>query len=102
MKRSTVLAPLVLFGIISVLIIGYTLFNLIGVHLTNKPFTVHMSLNTGGGIFKDAEVAYRGVQVGRVTALKLDTNGVEITLAIDHGTKIPANSVANIYDLSAV
>jgi len=102
MKRTTVLAQLVLFGIISVLIIAYTLFNLIGVHLTNKPFTVHMSLKTGGGIFSGAEVAYRGVQVGKVTDLKLGTKGVEITLAIDHGTKIPANSIANVYDLSAV
>jgi len=102
MKRTTVLAQLVLFGIISVLIIGYTLFNLIGVHLTNKPFTVHVTLKTGGGIFSGAEVAYRGVQVGRVTDLKLDTDSVELTLAIDHGTKIPDNSIANIYDLSAV
>jgi len=102
MKRSTVLAQLALFGVISVLIVGYTLFNLIGVHITNKPYTVHVSLKTGGGIFNGAEVAYRGVQVGRVTGLHLQTNGVKITLSINHGTKIPANSVAHIYDLSAV
>jgi phospholipid/cholesterol/gamma-HCH transport system substrate-binding protein len=102
MKRTTVLAQLVLFGLISVVIVSYTLFNLIGVHVTSKPFSVHMSLKTGGGIFEGAEVAFRGVQVGRVTHLKLDTNGVEITLAINHGTKIPINSTAHIYDLSAV
>jgi phospholipid/cholesterol/gamma-HCH transport system substrate-binding protein len=102
MKRTTVLAQLAVFGVISVLIVGYTLFNLIGVHLTNKPFTVHLALKTGGGIFDGAEVAYRGVQVGRVTAMKLGTNGVGVTLAIDHGTKIPTNSIAHIYDLSAV
>ena len=102
MKRRTVLGQLLLFGVISVLIIGYTMFNLIGVHLTNKPFTVHMTLGTGGGIFSGAEVAYRGVQVGRVTSLTLHTNTVSIDLAIDHGTKIPANSTAYVYDLSAV
>ena len=102
MKRRTVLAQLIVFGVISVLIIGYTLFNEIGVHLTNKPFTVHMSLATGGGIFQGAEVAYRGVQVGTVTSLTLGTNSVSIDLSIDHGTKIPANSTAHVYDLSAV
>ena len=102
MKRRTVLAQLILFAAISVLIVAYTLFDLIGVHLTNKPFTVHMTLNTGGGIFQGAEVAYRGVQVGTVTSLALATNSVSIELSIDHGTKIPANSVAHVYDLSAV
>jgi phospholipid/cholesterol/gamma-HCH transport system substrate-binding protein len=101
-KRTTVLAQLVVFGIISVLIVGYTLFNLIGVHLTNGPFTVHVALNTGGGIFDGAEVAYRGVEVGRVRGVNLKTNGVGITLEINHGTKIPSNSIAHIYDLSAV
>lgn len=102
MKRNTVLAQLVLFGIISVLIVGYTMFNLIGVHITNKPYTVRMTLKTAGGIFDGAEVAYRGVQVGRVTSLKLETSSVEITLSIDHGTKIPATAIAHVYDLSAV
>ena len=102
MKRRTVLGQLILFGLVSILIVGYTMFDLIGVHLTNKPFTVHMSLKTGGGIFSGAEVAYRGVQVGRVTSLKLSTDSVSIDLSINHGTKIPANSTAHIYDLSAV
>ena len=102
MKRTTVLAQLVLFGLITVLIVGYTLVNLIGVRVTNKPFTVHMSLTTAGGIFSGAEVAYRGVEVGRVTSLKLGTDGVQLTLSINHGTKIPSNSTAHVYDLSAV
>jgi phospholipid/cholesterol/gamma-HCH transport system substrate-binding protein len=102
MKRTTVLAQLAVFGVISVLIVAYTLFDLIGVHLTNRPFTVHLALKTGGGIFDGAEVAFRGVEVGRVTKIDLGRNGVKVTLAIDHGTKVPADSVAHIFDLSAV
>ena len=102
MNRRTVLAQLLVFGVISVAIVAYTVFDLLGVHLTNRPFAATMELPTGGGIFDGAEVAYRGVAVGRVSAVRLGTDRVTLTLQIDHGTKIPSNSIAHIYDLSAV
>ena len=102
MKRRTVWAQLVVFGVISIAIVSYTVFDLLGVRLTNRPFAVTMELPTGGGIFDGAEVAYRGVAVGRVSAVKLTTGQVTLTLQIDHGERIPSNSVAHVYDLSAV
>ena len=102
MNRRTTVAQLIVFGVISLLIIGYTTFSLLGVKVTNRPFPVTVQLATGGGIFDGAEVAYRGVAVGRVTDLKLHTGGITLTLSIDHGTQIPDNAIANIYDLSPV
>jgi phospholipid/cholesterol/gamma-HCH transport system substrate-binding protein len=101
MNRRTVLAQLAVFGVISVAIIAYTVFNLLGVSVTNRPFHVSVQLSTGGGIFDGAEVAYRGVEVGRVSDVHLGTNGVTLTLAIDKGKQIPTNAIAHIYDLSA-
>jgi phospholipid/cholesterol/gamma-HCH transport system substrate-binding protein len=47
-------------------------------------------------------VTYRGVEAGRVTRVVLDTSDVTLTLAIEHGTRIPDNAIAHVYDLSAV
>jgi phospholipid/cholesterol/gamma-HCH transport system substrate-binding protein len=102
MKRNTVLAQLVVFGTISVLVIGYALFGLLHVRLTDKPFPVTVELASAGGIFDGAEVAYRGVAVGKVTSVDLHTDGVTVTLAINSGTKVPDNAIAHVYDLSAV
>ena len=102
MKRNMVLAQLLVFALISVLVIGYALFGLLHVRLTSKPFPVTVELASAGGIFDGAEVAYRGVQVGRVSSVDLHTDGVTIKLAIDTGIEVPQNSIAHIYDLSAV
>lgn len=102
MNQRMVRAQLTVFGAIAVAICVYTAFNLLGIRFVNKPYHVTVHLPTGGGIFQGSAVTYRGVQVGRVTAVDLRTDEVTLTLSINHGTKIPANTTANVYDLSAV
>jgi phospholipid/cholesterol/gamma-HCH transport system substrate-binding protein len=102
MRRRTVVLQLLVFGAISVLIVAYTLFSLLGITITNRPYYVTVHLATGGGIFDGAEVAYRGVSVGSVSSTDLGTDGVTLRLKIDHGTRIPVRSTAHIYDLSPV
>jgi phospholipid/cholesterol/gamma-HCH transport system substrate-binding protein len=97
-----VLAQLAVFGAISVLVIGYAVFGLMHVHITNRPFSVTVELHNAGGIFDGAEVAYRGVKVGRVSSVDLHTDGVTVKLALDDGTEVPDNAIAHVYDLSAV
>jgi phospholipid/cholesterol/gamma-HCH transport system substrate-binding protein len=101
-NQRTVRLQLLVFGIIAIVIVTYTLFDLLGVRVTNRPFHVTVHLRTGGGIFADAEVAYRGVQVGTVSAVDLGTSEVTLTLEIENGRSIPANAIAHVYDLSAV
>lgn len=56
-----------------------------------------------GGIFKGAEVTYRGVTIGRVGQLKLTDDGVDVMLDIDNGQKsIPADTEALVGNRSAV
>jgi len=102
MRRNMVLAQLVVFGLISALVIGYAVFGLLRVHITSSPFPVTVQLENAGGIFDGAEVAYRGVSVGRVSSVELHSDGVTVHLGVNQGTKIPDNSIAHVYDLSAV
>ncbi len=102
MNRRTVRLQLLVFAVISVVIVSYTLFDLLGVKITGRPYHVTVRLSTGGGIFPGAEVAYRGVEVGRVSEVDLGASEVTVTLAIEPDRRIPANSIAHVYDLSAV
>jgi phospholipid/cholesterol/gamma-HCH transport system substrate-binding protein len=56
-----------------------------------------------GGIFAGAEVTYRGVKVGQVSALNLTRDGVDVVMAIDKGQdSIPRESRAVVGNKSAV
>ena len=69
----------------------------------DSSYSVTAHLKESGGIFTDAEVTYRGVQVGRVEELKLTDEGVDVVLSIekDHDD-IPADSLALVGNKSAV
>ena len=103
MIRRTVKVQLVAFIVISLVGIFYVGSNYIGLHLFSPgPYTVKMNLTGTGGIFSNAEVTERGVTVGRVGAMKVTPQGVQVELRIDHGKKIPANVHATVANLSAV
>lgn len=95
-----------IFAVLAVVVIGY-----IGYDYANVgryfgasgyyPVTVHLA--SGGGLYKNADVTYRGVSVGRVGSLTLDGSGVDAVLHISNSApKIPANSQVVVADLSAV
>jgi len=97
---------LVVFGVIAVLVIGYT-----GFHYANLGrligargyYTVQMELANAGGIFPQADVTYRGVSVGRVGVVRLTPTGVEADLNISNtAPPIPADLKASVSNLSAV
>lgn len=69
----------------------------------DSTYTVTADFAQSGGIFTDAEVTYRGVQVGRVADLRLTQDGVDVVLSIekDHDD-IPADSLALVGNKSAV
>ena len=102
MKRRTVAAQLTVFASISVLILAYTLIVLLRYDPTDTPFTVTVHLKSSGGLYSGAEVAYRGVQVGKVDTVTLRTDDVVAVLKIEEGKKVPDTAVAHVYDLSAV
>ncbi|OBI89226.1 MCE family protein [Mycobacterium sp. 1245805.9] len=64
--------------------------------------TVRLELPSGGGIYRFANVTYRGVQVGKVTAVELQPDRVRATLSLDTSPRIPADLRAEVRSVSAV
>ncbi|MFV8052819.1 MCE family protein [Mycobacterium sp. 48b] len=64
--------------------------------------TVTVELPGTGGLYRFSNVTYRGVQVGKVTAISLIPRGAKATLSLDASPKIPANLKADVRSVSAI
>jgi len=105
LTRATKL-KLIAFAVVGVLVITYT-----GIHYANLGkylgsrgyYVVRLDLASGGGIYPNADVTYRGVSVGRVGRMRLTSRGIEVDLNIrSSAPRIPARLHAAVADLSAV
>lgn len=96
-------------------IIGFVLIALIGCSYAgfkyagldrlfgNRGYEVALNLASTGGVFKNAEVTYRGVPIGRVGELKLTDDGVQVPLDIEENAPaIPSDVEAVVTNRSAV
>lgn len=63
---------------------------------------VTLKLPTSGGLYRFSNVTYRGVQVGKVTDLRITPTGAEATMSIATSPKIPADLVAEVRSVSAI
>ncbi|HWJ81194.1 MAG TPA: MlaD family protein [Nocardioides sp.] len=105
MITTRVKAQLLVFAVITALGVSY-----VGVRyarldrlVLDRSYTVIAHAERSGGIFAGAEVAYRGVRVGRVSRLGLTDDGVDIYLEIDDSwDRIPADARAVVANRSAV
>jgi phospholipid/cholesterol/gamma-HCH transport system substrate-binding protein len=70
--------------------------------LLYEPVKVHARFPQSGGIYPNAEVTERGVSIGKVGALTLTPDGVDVELIIEHGTKVPRDTTATVANLSFV
>ena len=64
--------------------------------------SVHATLPTSGGLFEGSEVTYRGVKIGKVSAMHATRDGVTLDLALRDGTRLPMDSPMYVHNLSAV
>lgn len=105
LTRATKL-KLIAFALVSVLAIGYTGFHYANLgHLFGSRgyYVVRLNLSSGGGIYPNADVTYRGASVGRVGAMRLTSRGIQVDLNISASAPaIPARLHAAVADLSAV
>jgi phospholipid/cholesterol/gamma-HCH transport system substrate-binding protein len=102
--RSTKL-KLLAFAAVALLGMAYLGFTYVGLDrvLLGGGYAVAADFRDSGGIFVNAEVTYRGVEVGRVTDMELVDDGVRLELRIDPGTDpIPADTEAVVATRSAV
>ena len=65
-------------------------------------YPLKVDLPAAGGLYKTANVTYRGVSIGRVTDVEPTETGARATLSISDKYKIPADASANVHSVTAV
>ncbi|MGB8391523.1 virulence factor Mce family protein, partial [Mycobacterium sp.] len=65
-------------------------------------YAVTADFVAGGGLYKNANVTYRGVAVGRVESVGLNPNGITADMRLNSGTPIPSNVTATVKSVSAI
>ena len=67
-----------------------------------RGYTVHVLLPQSGGLYKGSEVTYRGVRIGKVSAMDVKGDGLKVDVALDEGTRVPADAPVYVHNLSVV
>ena len=65
-------------------------------------YTVKVQLPQAGGLYPGGNVTYRGVEIGRVRAVRLTQTGAEAVLQMDSDVHVPADLDAQVHSVSAV
>jgi phospholipid/cholesterol/gamma-HCH transport system substrate-binding protein len=105
MIGTKILRLVALFTVMSVVGISYVALRYVGADslIGLGPYTVKLQLAESGGIFPDASVSYRGVEIGKVGDMRVTPQGLEVDLEIEQDSpEVPASSVAVIANRSAV
>jgi len=95
---------LVIFGIltaVALLVLGIYYLQLPTVMGIGQ-YQLKAELPASGGLYPTSNVTYRGITIGKVTAVEPTENGAEATMSISSDYKIPLDSVANVHSVSAV
>ena len=95
---------LVLFSIVTVLALVF-----LGWYYLRLPtlagvgqYKLYADLPASGGLYKTANVTYRGIQIGKVTDVEPTERGARATMSISDRYKIPVNASANVHSVSAI
>lgn len=104
MLNRTARIQLAVFAIVTVLTVAAIGFFYLRVpaRLGIGAYEVTANFVAGGGLYQNANVAFRGVQAGRVESVELTADGVAAHLRLNSDIKIPANSTATVKSVSAV
>jgi phospholipid/cholesterol/gamma-HCH transport system substrate-binding protein len=65
-------------------------------------YTLHADLPASGGLYRTANVTYRGITIGKVTEVEPTESGARATMSIEDRYKIPVDSSANVHSVSAI
>jgi phospholipid/cholesterol/gamma-HCH transport system substrate-binding protein len=95
---------LIAFVILSAVGIVYVASNFLGItdKLLGRGLSIEATLPESGGLFTGSEVTYRGVKVGKVSAMDVTPKGLRVKMALKDGTKIPLDTKMYVHNLSAV
>jgi phospholipid/cholesterol/gamma-HCH transport system substrate-binding protein len=98
---KTQLVSLVVLAVAAVVVLGWYFLRiptLVGV----GRYTLYAQLPQSGGLYRTANVTYRGITIGTVTAIEPTQRGARATMSIDNGYQIPTDASANVHSVSAV
>lgn len=105
MISRRILVQLAIFAVVSV--VGGSIMALRYMELPNLLFgvghyDVTMQLPAAAGLYKNANVTYRGVEVGRVHDVDLSDTGVAALLSLKSGIDIPSDLDAQVHSQTAI
>ncbi len=67
-----------------------------------RGYTVHVVLPESGGLYEGSEVTYRGVKIGKVANMDVRGDGLRVDVALEEGSRVPADSPVYVHNLSVV
>ncbi|OBB59960.1 virulence factor Mce [Mycobacterium sp. 852013-51886_SCH5428379] len=104
MLTRFVRSQLVIFTIASIVAMGVMAFGYLQAPLLFGigRMTVTVELTGTGGLYRFANVTYRGVEIGKVTDVRPTRVGAEATLSLDTSPQVPADLHAAVRSVSAV
>jgi len=70
--------------------------------LTHRPAQVTVELERTGGLFEGAPASYRGVRVGTVRDIGIESGAVRAVVELRDGTEVPRDTRAQVRSLSPV
>ena len=101
--NSKLLPRMIALAVVIVVGVYYIVFDVMQYRFTSQPFPVTVLMPSAGGLYSGADVTYRGVQVGTVTALDLGAgeSGGQGRQSMP-GSSIPDNGPVRVKELSAL
>jgi len=96
MARLSTEAKLGLFVLIGILLLAYMSLRVGQWDWFGGGYEIKATFNSVAGLKKDVPVEIAGVEVGRVTKIKLSDSKAQVSMRIDENVKIPVDSVAVI------
>lgn len=95
---------LAIFALVTVLCVGaIAIFYLhVPARLGIGSYHISADFDSGGGLYQNANVTYRGVTVGRVEAVSLTNDAVRANMRLNSEYNIPDNVTATVKSVSAV
>lgn len=96
------LAAFVAVVLISVPIMAFGYADLLSLLFGVGLYTVTLELPASGGLYKNANVTYRGTEIGRVEDVRLNDIGVAAVLSLESGIAVPSDLRAEVHSVSAI
>ncbi|WP_422334093.1 MCE family protein [Rhodococcus sp. (in: high G+C Gram-positive bacteria)] len=104
MRSKLVRAQLAIFTAVAIVAVGNSVYNYMGLKRISGigMYSVDVELERAGGLYANALVTYRGVDVGVVESLEVNPDHVTVHLQLNSDHSIPKSTDAYVRSVSAI